>query len=57
MEADKPILKPVRWIGTSREDPRDFPAEVRRNVGLALHIAQAGDNDRHATPEANQERS
>jgi phage-related protein len=50
MEADKPILKPVRWIGTSCEELRDFPAEVRRNVGLALHFAQAGDKHPSAKP-------
>ena len=34
--------KPVRWIGSSQEDLRDFPEEVRRRVGGALWDAQLG---------------
>ena len=36
-------LKPVEWIGSSREDLRAFPAEVREVVGEALYRAQQGD--------------
>jgi phage-related protein len=50
METREPSLKPVRWVGTSREDLREFPAEVRRNIGLALHYAQAGDKHPSAKP-------
>ena len=32
--------KPVRWAGSSREDLREFPEEVRRAVGIALRLAQ-----------------
>jgi phage-related protein len=28
--------KPVRWVGSSKEDLRDFPEEVRGRVGSAL---------------------
>lgn len=28
--------KPVRWVGSSKEDLSDFPEEVRRRVGGAL---------------------
>jgi phage-related protein len=43
-------LKPVRWIGSSRDDLRDFPAEARRNIGYALHFAQMGDKHSSAKP-------
>jgi phage-related protein len=36
------VLRPVRWIGQSREVLREFPDEVRRNIGQALQFAQAG---------------
>jgi phage-related protein len=38
-----PTLKPVRWIGSSREDLQGFPTAARRNIGYALHFAQVGD--------------
>jgi phage-related protein len=34
--------KPVRWVGSSREDLRSFPEEVRWQVGGALWDAQIG---------------
>lgn len=34
--------KPVRWVGSSKEDLRAFPKEVRRRVGGALWDAQIG---------------
>jgi phage-related protein len=34
--------KPVRWIGSSREDVSDFPDPVRLRVGGALWEAQLG---------------
>lgn len=34
--------KPVRWVGSSKEDLRSFPEEVRRQVGGALWDAQLG---------------
>jgi phage-related protein len=34
--------KPVRWVGSSKEDLRSFPEEVRRQVGGALWDAQQG---------------
>ena len=36
MSDDPPPPKPIRWIGSSREDLRAFPEEVRRRVGGAL---------------------
>ena len=45
-----PTLKPVRWIGSSREDLQGFPTAARRNIGYALHFAQAGDKHPAAKP-------
>jgi phage-related protein len=36
------IVKPVEFLGSSREDIRSFPVEVRRAVGLELLKAQQG---------------
>jgi phage-related protein len=34
--------KPVEWIGSSRDDLREFPPEVRRVIGQAIDDAQLG---------------
>ena len=34
--------KPVEWIGSSRDDLRAFPQEVRRVMGQAIDDAQLG---------------
>src|SRR5215467_6728909 len=36
------VVKPVRWLGTSRRDLRGFPKDVRRQIGQALYAAQHG---------------
>jgi phage-related protein len=40
--ADEPVLKPVIWIGSSREDLREFPDPVQDHIGYALYVAQRG---------------
>ena len=35
--------KPTHWIGSSRDDLRAFPDEVRRVMGFAINDAQNGD--------------
>jgi phage-related protein/predicted XRE-type DNA-binding protein len=35
--------KPTAWIGSSRDDLRSFPDEVRRVMGFAINDAQNGD--------------
>jgi len=35
-------LKPVTWLGDSRERIRDFPDEPRREAGYQLERVQAG---------------
>ena len=34
--------KPLFWIGSSREDLRNFPKEVRRKTGVQLRAVQRG---------------
>ena len=36
------VRKPVEWIGSSRDDLREFPQDVRRVMGQALDDAQLG---------------
>jgi phage-related protein len=35
--------KPVEWIGSSRDDLREFPQDVRRVMGQAIDDAEHGD--------------
>ncbi len=42
--------KPVRWVGSSKEDLRAFPEEVRRRTGAALWEAQLGLKAPYAKP-------
>lgn len=43
-------MKPVHWVGSSREEVREFPKAVRREIGFALEAAQQGDKHPSATP-------
>jgi phage-related protein len=43
-------LKPIVWMGSSREDLRSFPEQVRRDIGQALYTAQQGATDPAAKP-------
>jgi len=47
---DEPQPRPVRWIGSSREDLRAFPEAVRLRVGGALWEAQLGRKAAWAKP-------
>ena len=42
--------KPLRWVGSSKEDLREFPGEVRRRVGGALWEARIGRKAHYAKP-------
>jgi phage-related protein len=44
------LAKPVRWVGSSKDDLRTFPEEVRRRVGGALWDAQIGLKAPYAKP-------
>ena len=43
-------MKPLFFVGSSREDLRDFPEEVKDATGFALYLAQLGDRHPHAKP-------
>ncbi len=47
---DEPSPKAVRWLGSSRDDLRGFPEEVRNRVGGALWEAQLGRKAPYAKP-------
>jgi phage-related protein len=38
------------WVGSTLDDVRAFPQEVRREVGHALHLAQLGEKSPAAKP-------
>ncbi|HKS88650.1 MAG TPA: type II toxin-antitoxin system RelE/ParE family toxin [Stellaceae bacterium] len=42
--------KPVRWVGSSKEDVSGFPEAVRRRIGGALWDAQIGRKAPYAKP-------
>ena len=42
--------KSIVWMGSSREDPRRFPQQVRSDIGKALYAAQQGETDPAAKP-------
>ena len=48
LSEDQP--KPVRWVGSSKDDLSGFPEEVRRRVGGALWEAQVGRKAPYAKP-------
>jgi phage-related protein len=41
-------LKPIEWMGSSRDDLRMLPEDSRRVFGFALHLAQLGRHHRAA---------
>jgi len=47
---DSTAPKPVRWVGSSRDDLRLFPEDVRNRVGGALWEAQLGRKAPYAKP-------
>ena len=42
--------RPLRWIGSSKYDYLDFPAEVQDELGYALGAAQLGGRSPRAKP-------
>ena len=42
--------KPIRWVGSSKEDLSAFPDDVKRRMGLALFEAQMGRKASYAKP-------
>ena len=45
-----PLPRPVRWVGSSKEDLSSFPLEVRRRLGGALWEAHIGRKAAYAKP-------
>jgi phage-related protein len=48
-DPEKPV-KPVRWLGDSRRRLRNFPEDVKDDVGAALFWAQTGTKHPSAKP-------
>lgn len=46
----KKIFKPVEWVGSSKENLKEFPDPVQDRVGFALYQAQVGLKHRDAKP-------
>lgn len=42
--------KPIEWVGSTLDDLRSFPADVRREFGQALYEAQIGGKHPAAKP-------
>ena len=49
MSSEEP-LKPLDFVGSSREDLREFPDEVKQDIGYALFEAQKGQKSESAKP-------
>ena len=43
-------VRPIVWMGSSRDDLRGFPPQVRGDIGKALYAAQQGETDPAANP-------
>jgi phage-related protein len=43
-------LKPLEWLGKTKEQLSAFPRDVCRDIGYALHFAQSGDKHPAAKP-------
>ncbi len=43
-------IKPIVWIGPSRQDLRKLPGDVQDVFGYALYLAQSGKKHRSAKP-------
>jgi phage-related protein len=41
-EPKQPAMKPLEWIGSSKDDLNAFPGPARREAGYALYLAQIG---------------
>ena len=46
----EPALKPVVWIGSSKDDVSELPTEVKLVFRHALHLAQIGRKHPDAKP-------
>ena len=46
----KSLIKPLRWVASSKKDLMAMPEEVRDTFGFALHLAQVGQMHPDAKP-------
>ena len=42
--------RPLEWVGSSKDDLKEFPDEVQDHIGFALYQAQLGVKHRDAKP-------
>lgn len=42
MLSERPLVRPVAWVGSSLDDLLSFPEDIRRYAGYQLHRLQAG---------------
>ncbi len=49
-EPDDHPPKPLKWIGSSRDDLKAFPRDVQRQMGVALWASQVGSKAPYAKP-------
>lgn len=47
---ERPTLKPLEWVGSSRADLKRFPEPVQKEMGHALHLVQSGETPSQAKP-------
>lgn len=40
--------KELEWVGSTKKDIMEFPEDVRREIGYALHVAQQGETHESA---------
>ena len=50
MPKDEKQVKPIFWVGSSRDDLRGFPEDVRSLMGYGLYVAQQGGKHPDAKP-------
>lgn len=48
--SEEQVIKPLSWIGSSREDLKEFPEEARQDIGFALFEVQRGQRPAAAKP-------
>jgi phage-related protein len=49
-QSEEPVVKPLHWVGSSKDDLTAFPGPARREAGYALYLAQMGMKATSAKP-------
>ena len=50
MDPEKEVLRKIRWVGDSRTRVREFPGQVRKDIGHSLYLVQTGQTPESARP-------